>query len=66
LLLDGVNVGIASVTSPFGRPRNVGIFCKGDHPITIKNFKVRADKPKAFVVMQFTNEYDDVYHDVVQ
>ena len=66
LLVDDVNVGSAEVTSPQGRARNVGLFCKGDHLIEVSHFQVDADKPKAFVVMQFLPEFDDVYHDVVK
>jgi hypothetical protein len=64
--IDGVIVGSARVTSPLGRPRQVGLFCKGEHAITFRNFVVKPQKPKAFVVMQFGNEYDNVYKDVVQ
>jgi hypothetical protein len=66
LSIDGVSVGMAEVASPTGRPRNVGVFCRGNHIVAVRNFAVKSDKPKAFVVMQFTNEYDDVYRDVVR
>jgi hypothetical protein len=66
LLIDGVAVGTAEVSSPMGRPRQVGILCKGDHDIQIQNFKSEGTKPKAFVVMQFGGEFDEVYHDVVK
>jgi hypothetical protein len=66
LRIDGVQVASAQVASPLGRPRQVGVFCKGRHRITIKNFSVNARKPKAFVVMQFGAQYDDVYRDVVR
>jgi hypothetical protein len=66
LRIDGVPVATAEVTSPLGRPRQVGIFCRGRHPITIKNFTVEPRKPKAFVVMQFGSQYDDVYNDVIK
>lgn len=66
LRVDGVPVAAAEVTSPLGRPRQAGLFCKGAHRIVIKNFSVRTEKPKAFVVMQFTSEFDDVYNEVVR
>lgn len=66
LSIEGVNVGSAEVTSPSGRARHVGIFCRGAHGITVSNFKVRGDKPRAFVVMQFSSEYNDVYQDVIR
>jgi hypothetical protein len=66
LSIDSVTVGSAEVTPPIGRARHVGVFCKGDHLITVKNFTVNTSKPKAFVVMQFGPEFDDVYNDVVK
>jgi hypothetical protein len=66
LRVDGVQVAAAEVTSPLGRPRQAGLFCKGNHHITIKNFFARTAKPRAFVVMQFTSEFDDVYNEVVR
>jgi hypothetical protein len=66
LRIDGVPVASGEVASPLGRPRQVGVFCKGDHKIVVRNFSVDAHKPKAFVVMQFGPQYDDVYRDVVR
>ena len=34
--------------------------------IEVKNFKVNKEKPKAFVVMQFSNEYDDLFNEVIK
>jgi hypothetical protein len=66
LRIDGVTIGSARVTSPLGRPRQVGLFCKGDALITVKDFTVSNQKPKAFIVMQFGNQYDEVYRDVIK
>jgi hypothetical protein len=64
LIADGVAVCSADVSSPLGRPRQVGLFCRGRQKIRINGFTVDTSKPKAFVVMQFGTEYDDVYNDV--
>jgi len=65
--INGVTVAMTTdVFPPMGRSRQVGIFCKGEHLITIHSFKVNALKPKAFVVMKFSSEYDDVYNDVIK
>lgn len=66
LHVDGVAVGSAEVASPQGRPRQVGVFCKADHRVIVRNFSAEGAKPKAFVVMQFSGEYEDVYQDVVK
>lgn len=66
LRVDGVAVGSAEVTSPWGRARQAGIFCRADHGVTIRDFAVESVKPKAFVVMQFGGNFNEVYQDVVQ
>ena len=66
LHVDGVAVGTVEVSSPQGRARQVGLFCRGDHCIFVRHFKSEGVKPKAFVVMQFGGEYEDVYEDVVK
>lgn len=66
LLVDGVNVGTSEVTSPHGRARHIGLFVRGSHAIHVTNFRAQSDKPRAFVVMQFSSEFHDVYQDVVK
>lgn len=66
LLIDTVTVASVDVTSPAGKARQVGLLCRGDFDITVRHFTVAATKPKAFVVMQFSGEYDDLYRDVVK
>lgn len=66
LLINGVLVGTSEVTSPMGRFRQVGLLCRGEHLITIQDFKVESNKPKAFIVMQLGNDYEDIYEDVVK
>jgi len=65
LSIDGVTVCAANVSTPSGRERQVGILTQGDHVITIRGFGLDSTKPKAFVVMQFGADYDDLYRDVV-
>jgi hypothetical protein len=66
LLIDNVAIGTAQVGSPLGLPRQAGLFCRAEHPVVVRNFTIESLKPKAFVVMQFSGEYDDMYHDVVK
>jgi hypothetical protein len=44
----------------------VGVFCKDSGKIRITNYKVTTKRPSAFVVMQFSSPYNDVYADVIQ
>jgi hypothetical protein len=67
LVIDGVALGSAEMgKSPEGRPRQVGFLCKGSHDILLRDFKVTTARPKAFIVMQFSGEYEDMYRDVVK
>lgn len=66
LSIDGVPVATAQGSSPMGAPRQAGVFCRGDHLITIRGFQAELDKPRAFAVMQFSPDFDDVYQDVVR
>lgn len=65
LLSDGVEV--AATNLPAALPRSqVGIWCRGEHDIIIRNFKVSTEPPRAFVVMQFTSPYNELYTEVVR
>ena len=66
LKIDHVKVAVAEVGSPPYPERQAGIFCRGDHKITVTNFRVASFKPKAFAVMQFGSHYDNVYTDVIK
>lgn len=65
LNVDGVDV--LSYILPVTLPQTqVGIWCRSKSNITITNYKVRSEKPRAFVVMQFTPPYNELYTDVIQ
>lgn len=66
LSIDRVEVATSAVAVPQGRRRQVGVLCQSDSKITIRRFKINSQHPKAFVVMQFGGEYDEIYHDVVK
>lgn len=60
-------VEVLSTNLPFPVPESqVGLFCFSKSAVTIENFKVTALKPRAFVVMQFTEPYDELYNDVIR
>lgn len=62
---DGVEV--LKHTLPFSLPRSqVGLFCLDRTDIEFKNYKIQKLKPKAFVVMQFSSQYNDVYFEVIK
>lgn len=44
----------------------VGLFCVGQSDIEFKNFRINHIRPKAFIVMQFSSPYNEVYYDVIK
>lgn len=39
---------------------------RGEEKLTIKNFTVQSERPKAFVVMQFSDDFNDLYQEVIK
>ncbi|MEI7870192.1 MAG: hypothetical protein WCI11_20090 [Candidatus Methylumidiphilus sp.] len=75
IVLEGQKVDIfidhVKVISYSNLPRqtgtSVGLFCLKETPkATFCNFRVSSSKPKAFVAMQFSEPYNDVYRDAVE
>jgi len=66
LWVDEVQVASATVNRALSHPRQSGLFCIGGADITIHNFKVEAQRPRAFVVMQFSSPYNEVYSSVIR
>lgn len=65
LELDGVHVASASLREAPNKPRQVGLWCLSHSSIRIRNFRIDAEKPRAFVVMHFAKPYDEVYSEVL-
>jgi len=71
--LHGSNVKVAvdgidaiDATLPFTLPQGqAGLWCSGYDDIHINNFKIFPEPGKAFVVMQFTPPYNELYSDVI-
>lgn len=65
LSCDGVEVLRTEI--PFTLPQSqVGLFAISRSNIEFSNFKVHPVKPKAFVVMQFSSPYNEVYSEVIK
>ncbi|MFN7926279.1 MAG: hypothetical protein U0Q16_39640, partial [Bryobacteraceae bacterium] len=65
LIVNGVEA--CSATLPFQPPSSqVGVYCSSAHAVAFRDFSVETEKPVAFVVMQFTPEYDQLFHDVIR
>ena len=62
---DGVEV--LKVTLPFPLPQSqVGLFCVDQTDIEFTKFKIERVRPKAFVVVQFSSPYNEVYFEVIK
>lgn len=65
LTVDGILV--STTVLPYTLPiSQVGIFCLGTNDIHIRNYKVHSEKSKAFVVMQFSSPYNELYEEVIK
>lgn len=65
LLVDGVEVTSATLPIPMSRSQ-VGIWCRDQSAISIKDFTVSTEPPRAFIVMQFGSPYNELYQEVVK
>ncbi|MDE3259672.1 MAG: hypothetical protein OYM47_17720 [Gemmatimonadota bacterium] len=63
--VDGVEVLRTILPFPLGQSQ-VGVQCLDKSDIIVRNFNVENIRPKAFVVMQFSEPYNDVYYDVIK
>ena|ERR1035437_837784 len=43
----------------------VGVWCMSKSNISISNYKISTERPKAFVVMQFSEPYNELYQEVI-
>jgi len=65
LKVDGITILIT--TLPFNLPiSQTGLWCQSEEDIVIKKFTVKKETPKAFVVMQFSSPYNELYEDVIK
>lgn len=66
LAIDGVSVASATVPANPKRRRMAGVWCMNHANVEIDRIVVEGGKPRAFIVMQFSAPYDQVYSDVVR
>lgn len=63
--VDGVHLIDANL--PFTLPRGqAGVWATGPARIAFRNFDVEPKRPDMFVVMQFTEEFDELYREVIR
>ncbi|MEG6586329.1 hypothetical protein [Dendrosporobacter sp. 1207_IL3150] len=61
------DVLVLSAIVPQIRPRSqVGIYCTSAYDVFIRNFAITQERARAFVVMQFSSPYNEIYEDVIK
>lgn len=65
LFVNNIKIFSTYLKEPQNRTQ-VGIWARSKSSITIHDYKVISEEPKAFVVMQFGENYDDLYQDVIK
>lgn len=63
LYVNNVNVANAIANLTKCQP---AIFFRGDQATIVENINISSVKPKAFIVMQFTPEFDELYNEVIK
>lgn len=64
LEVDGVNILSFLLPVPLQQSQ-VGMWCRSKSNITIDNLIVSSEDPRAFIIMQFTPPYNELYEDVI-
>jgi len=65
LQVDGVEVVVTVL--PFTIPHNqAGVWCQDVKTIEIRDFSILATRPTAFVVMQFSKPYNELYSEIIE
>jgi hypothetical protein len=65
LVVDGTDVFEADLPTPLAGSQ-VGLTARGHAPIEFRDFIAASQAPEAFVVMQFGEPYDTLYHEVIK
>lgn len=66
LEVDGVEVAATSLPAAPNQPRQIGVFAVSEAQVHVSNFSANIERPTAFIVMQFSAPYNEVYADVIK
>ena len=66
LEVDGVEVAGTGLPAALTQPRQIGIFAVSEARVEVSNFSANIERPSAFIVMQFSSPYNEVYSDVIK
>lgn len=60
-------VAIAAASLPYPLPRgSAGLWALGIADIVFEGFQIQRERPRAFVVMQFSSPFNELYSDVIE
>ena len=66
LEVDGVEVAATGLPAAPNQPRQIGVFAVSENQVHISGFGADTERPTAFIVMQFSSPYNEVYSDVIK
>ena len=64
--VDDVEVSLATLPAAPNQARQVGLFLVSTTVVEISGFSAEIERPKAFIVMQFSSPYNEVYSHVIK
>lgn len=64
--VNDVPVSVATLPAALSQARQVGLFVVSPSPVEISGFATEIERPKAFVVMQFSSPYNEVYSHIIK
>jgi hypothetical protein len=66
LSVDGVNVASALLRRVLPERGQVGLFCVASSDVIFRNVRIQMVRSKAFVVMQYSSPFNEIYSDVIK
>jgi len=66
LEVDGVEVASTGLPAAPTQPRQIGVFAVSEAQVQVLDFSANIERPTAFIVMQFSPPYNEVYSDVIK
>ena len=66
LEVDGVEVAATGLPAAPNQPRQIGVFAVNESQVRVSDFAANIERPMAFIVMQFSSPYNEVYSDVIK
>ena len=64
--VNGVQVSMATLPAALPQARQVGLFVVSPSLVEISGFAAEIERPKAFIVMQFSSPYNEVYSHIIK